>query len=57
VPKDVTLRIGDPVFFRHAKAGELAEHFGTYLLVRGDAVVGEAATYRGLAGASRVVTA
>jgi D-serine deaminase-like pyridoxal phosphate-dependent protein len=53
VPKDVTLRIGDPVFFRHAKAGELAEHFGEYLLMRGAKVVGEASTYRGLAGASR----
>ena len=30
------LRLGDPVFFRHAKAGELAEHFAEYLLVRGD---------------------
>ena len=48
VPKDVTLRVGDPVFFRHAKAGELAEHFDEYLLVRGGAVVGEARTYRGL---------
>ncbi len=42
------LRIGDPVFFRHAKAGELAEHFVEYLLVSGDAVVGRAKTYRGL---------
>ena len=42
------LRPGDPVFFRHAKAGELAEHFGEYLLVRGDQLVGRAPTYRGL---------
>ena len=42
------LRPGDPVFFRHAKAGELAEHFGEYLLVRGDEAVGRAPTYRGL---------
>jgi D-serine deaminase-like pyridoxal phosphate-dependent protein len=47
VPKDVPLRIGDPVFFRHAKAGELAEHFDEYLLVRGAEVVGSARTYRG----------
>jgi D-serine deaminase-like pyridoxal phosphate-dependent protein len=40
--------LGDPVFFRHAKAGELAEHFGEYLLVRGDRVVARAPTYRGL---------
>ncbi|MBI5508123.1 MAG: alanine racemase [Deltaproteobacteria bacterium] len=42
------LRPGDPVFFRHAKAGELAEHFTEYLLVRGAKVVGRAPTYRGL---------
>lgn len=44
-------RIGDPIFFRHAKAGELAERFAEYLLVRsaGDAVRIEARepTYRG----------
>ena len=40
--------LGDPVFFRHAKAGELAEHFADYLLIRGDVVEGRAATYRGL---------
>ncbi len=42
------LELGDPVFFRHAKAGELAEHFAEYLLVRGDQVVGREPTYRGL---------
>ncbi len=42
------LRPGDPVFFRHAKGGELAEHFGEYLLVRGDQPVGRTRTYRGL---------
>lgn len=42
------LALGDPVFFRHAKAGELAEHFHEYLLVRGDRVVGRAKTYRGM---------
>jgi D-serine deaminase-like pyridoxal phosphate-dependent protein len=42
------LALGDPVFFRHAKAGELAEHFAEYMLVRGDRVEGRAATYRGL---------
>lgn len=44
----VDLRPGDPVFFRHAKAGELAEHVNEYLLVRGDRVVERAPTYRGL---------
>ena len=42
------LSLGDPVFFRHAKAGELAEHFAEYMLVRGDRVEGRATTYRGL---------
>lgn len=48
VPRGVDLPIGAPVFFRHAKAGELAEHFAEYLLVRGDRVVDRAPTYRGL---------
>jgi D-serine deaminase-like pyridoxal phosphate-dependent protein len=48
VPKGLSLAIGDPVFFRHAKAGELAEHFDDYLFVRGDRVVSRAKTYRGL---------
>jgi D-serine deaminase-like pyridoxal phosphate-dependent protein len=42
------LHLGDPVFFRHAKAGELAEHFDEYLLVRDSSVVQRAKTYRGL---------
>jgi D-serine deaminase-like pyridoxal phosphate-dependent protein len=44
----VALAPGDPVFFRHAKAGELAERFNEVLLVEGDRVVGRAPTYRGL---------
>jgi D-serine deaminase-like pyridoxal phosphate-dependent protein len=48
VPRGVDLALGDPVFFRHAKAGELAEHVNEYLLVRGDEVEGTAATYRGM---------
>jgi D-serine deaminase-like pyridoxal phosphate-dependent protein len=48
VPHDVKLSIGDPVLFRHAKAGELAEHVREYLLVEGDRIVGRAPTYRGL---------
>jgi D-serine deaminase-like pyridoxal phosphate-dependent protein len=42
------LHPGDPVFFRPAKAGELAERFNEYLLKRGDRIVGRAKTYRGL---------
>jgi len=39
---------GDPVLFRPAKAGEIAERFDEYLLKRGDRIVGRAKTYRGL---------
>jgi D-serine deaminase-like pyridoxal phosphate-dependent protein len=46
VPVDVPL--GAPIFFRPAKSGELAERFNEYLLVRGDAIVERAPTYRGL---------
>ncbi len=43
----VRLRVGDRVYMRHAKAGELCEHFDSLYLVEGDAIVGEALTYRG----------
>lgn len=42
-----TLRVGDRVWFRHAKAGELCEHFDAVHLVRGDEVVDTVPTYRG----------
>ncbi|MFT3796819.1 alanine racemase [Microbacterium sp.] len=42
-----SLRVGDRVWFRHAKSGELAERVDRYHLTSGDRVVGEAATYRG----------
>jgi D-serine deaminase-like pyridoxal phosphate-dependent protein len=48
LPPGVDVAVGDPLFFRHAKAGELAEHFNEYLLVKGDRVVERAPTYRGL---------
>ncbi|OFW64359.1 MAG: hypothetical protein A2Y74_02550, partial [Actinobacteria bacterium RBG_13_63_9] len=48
VPPGVNLDLGDPVFFRHAKGGELAEHFTHYLLLRGDRVVDRVPTYRGM---------
>jgi len=47
VPPGVRLVPGDPVVFRHAKAGELAERFGAYHLLRGDRVVETVPTYRG----------
>ena len=42
------LAVGDWVWFRHAKAGELAEHTDTVHLVRGESVVESVPTYRGL---------
>lgn len=41
------LDVGDRVYLRHAKAGELCERFDTLLLVEGDAIVDEVPTYRG----------
>jgi D-serine deaminase-like pyridoxal phosphate-dependent protein len=41
------LRIGDRVWFRHAKAGELCERFATLHLVDGEEIVDEVPTYRG----------
>lgn len=41
------LQLGDRVWFRHAKAGELAERFTHYHLVEGDSVVDTVPTYRG----------
>jgi len=41
------LRIGDRVYMRHAKAGELCERFGSLYLVDGDRIVDEVPTYRG----------
>ena len=41
------LKVGDHVFLRHAKAGELCERFSTLLLLEGDRVVDEVPTYRG----------
>jgi D-serine deaminase-like pyridoxal phosphate-dependent protein len=48
LPAHDTVRVGDPVLFRHSKAGELAEHFNTYQLVREGKIVKEVPTYRGL---------
>jgi D-serine deaminase-like pyridoxal phosphate-dependent protein len=48
LPPGVRPALGTPLFFRHAKAGELAEHIDEYLLIRGDRIEGRAPTYRGL---------
>lgn len=42
-----SLRIGDRVYLRHAKAGELCERFNGLHLVQGGAIVDEVPTYRG----------
>jgi len=47
-PDAPRLQPGDPVIFRHAKAGELMERFNEVLLIREGKVVDRAPTYRGL---------
>jgi D-serine deaminase-like pyridoxal phosphate-dependent protein len=42
------LAVGDWVWFRHAKAGELAEHANVVHLLSGDRVAESVPTYRGL---------
>jgi D-serine deaminase-like pyridoxal phosphate-dependent protein len=41
------LQVGDRVWFRHAKAGELCERFAAVHLLRGGAIVDTVPTYRG----------
>jgi D-serine deaminase-like pyridoxal phosphate-dependent protein len=41
------LAIGDPVFFQHAKAGELCERFNHLLLIQNGRIVDRVPTYRG----------
>jgi D-serine deaminase-like pyridoxal phosphate-dependent protein len=41
------LNLGDPIFMRHSKAGELCERFNSLLLLSGGHVVDEVPTYRG----------
>jgi len=41
------LRVGDLVWFRHAKSGELFEHVRDVHLVRGESVTGVVPSYRG----------
>jgi D-serine deaminase-like pyridoxal phosphate-dependent protein len=46
-PAAATLRVGDTVWFRHAKSGELFEHSQDVHLLAGDAIVDTVPTYRG----------
>jgi D-serine deaminase-like pyridoxal phosphate-dependent protein len=41
------LPLGAPLFFRHAKAGELAERFERFCVLRAGQVIDEVTTYRG----------
>jgi D-serine deaminase-like pyridoxal phosphate-dependent protein len=48
VPKSSpNMNINDPVFFQHAKAGELCERFNTLYLVQNKEVIKSVPTYRG----------
>jgi D-serine deaminase-like pyridoxal phosphate-dependent protein len=46
-PGAAGLRVGDTVWMRHAKAGELCERFNSLHLVRGGEIVETVPTYRG----------
>lgn len=46
-PAADALRVGDTVWLRHAKAGEPAEHFSSYVTVEGEQISGSLPTYRG----------
>jgi len=41
------LKIGDPIFFRHSKAGELCERFNDLLLLKDGKIIEKIPTYRG----------
>lgn len=47
-PAAARLRVGDLVWFRHAKAGELFEHANEVHLLSGDTILDRVPTYRGL---------
>jgi D-serine deaminase-like pyridoxal phosphate-dependent protein len=46
-PGTAELRVGDRVWFRHAKAGEICEHVDVLHTLQGDVVTGAFQTYRG----------
>ncbi len=48
IPPGVRVGIGDPIVFRHAKAGEICERFHEAILIAGGKVVDRAPTYRGM---------
>ena len=46
-PGTASLRVGDRVWFRHAKAGEICEHVNELHTLAGDRLTGAEPTYRG----------
>ena len=48
IPLNLDIKLGDPLFFRPAKAGEIAERFTQYMLIRNNKIVDKVPTYRGL---------
>ena len=46
-PGTASLRVGDRVWFRHAKAGEICEHVNELHTLTGDRLTGAWPTYRG----------
>ncbi|CAN5190864.1 amino acid deaminase/aldolase [soil metagenome] len=46
-PGAAALRVGDRVWLRHTKAGELSEHLNEFAMVDGDRIVESMPTYRG----------
>ncbi|MEN2992945.1 MAG: alanine racemase [Bacteroidia bacterium] len=48
VPTPAFLKVGEPLYFRHAKAGELTQHFPTLHALRGEKVVAHFPTYAAL---------
>jgi D-serine deaminase-like pyridoxal phosphate-dependent protein len=41
------IQLGDPIFFQHAKAGELCERFNELVLIKSGTIVDRVKTYRG----------
>lgn len=41
------INLGDPIFFQHAKAGELCERFNELILIKAGKIVDRVKTYRG----------
>ena len=44
---DIDLNIGDPIFLRHAKSGELCERFNELIIVKDHKITSRVKTYRG----------